>query len=134
MKHKVEQNIPKKKSGSELHVKAMTNFFQSCFDALISIDYTEVKCVIIASPGFVKDEFFKFIQDQMLKPDLVAFNKKTNFIQKIVRAKSSTGYLSGLNEVLSDPTIQAQLKETKAIKEILVLEDFYKVNKKNIYF
>jgi len=41
----------------------------------------------------------------MLKPDFAAFNKKNNFMQKILRAKTSSGYLSGLNEVLSDPTL-----------------------------
>ncbi|KAL4435560.1 hypothetical protein ABPG74_020336 [Tetrahymena malaccensis] len=131
MKHKIEKHIPKKKSGAEQHDKAMEKFFETCFEYLMTMNYDQIKCLVLASPGYVKDDFYKYIQDQMQRADLAAFNKKSNFLQKIVRAKSSTGYLNSLSEVLSDPTIQEQLKDTKAIKEVKALDDFYKVMSKD---
>jgi hypothetical protein len=36
-------------------IKAMEKFYEICFDVLKSLDFEKLKCIIIASPGFVKD-------------------------------------------------------------------------------
>jgi len=41
----------------------MNKFFQLCLDSLMTIDFNVIKCCILASPGFVKDEFFEFIKE-----------------------------------------------------------------------
>lgn len=61
MKHKIEKHIPKKKSGAEQHDKALDKFFESCFEYLMTIDFNKIKCLVLASPGYVKDDFYKFI-------------------------------------------------------------------------
>lgn len=128
LKSKIERHIPKKKSGAEQHDKALTKFFESCFEAFIQIDFDKIKCVVIASPGFVKDEFWKYVEKQLVNPDIAALNKRTLFMQKVVKTKSSTGFLNSLTEVLSDPTVANLLKDTKAFKEIKALDDFYMVS------
>jgi len=30
---------------------------------ILDIDFSKIKCLIIASPGFVKDEFYKYIAE-----------------------------------------------------------------------
>jgi len=63
IKEKIEKSIPKKKSGADVHEKALNIFFKNCFDIMIKIDFEKIKCLIIASPGFVKDYFYKFIRE-----------------------------------------------------------------------
>ena len=53
-------------------------------------------------------------------------------MEKFLVVKSSTGYLNSLLEILENPTVMEKLKDTKAIKEIKVLERFYNVMKTNI--
>ena len=100
-----------------------------CFEVLIKIDFELIKCLIIASPGFVKDDFFKFIKENFQKVEYLQLNKKHNIISKILLAKSSSGYLNSLNEILTVPAIESRLKDTKAVKEIKVLDEFYFVFK-----
>lgn len=51
--------------------------------------------------------------------------------EKIITVKCSTGYLSSLNEVLADPTVQSKMENTKAISQSKVLEEFYGMMQKN---
>lgn len=44
----------------------MKIFYGMCFNSLISVDFSTLKCFIIASPGFVKDEFLKFIKEKSM--------------------------------------------------------------------
>jgi protein pelota len=76
------------------------------------IDFTHIKCLIIASPGFVNEQFYKHLQevtqneaDKMLRKNL----------EKIVLVKSSTGYLNSLNEVLMDEKVMVRMENTKAL-------------------
>lgn len=51
-------NIPKKRmDGNDSHFTKLEKFFDQCFQALLTINYEETKCIIIASPGFVKENF-----------------------------------------------------------------------------
>jgi len=54
----------KKKSGAEYHEKGVKEFFKLCFDALLTVDLEAIKGIIIASPGYVKDEFFKYVKEE----------------------------------------------------------------------
>lgn len=67
------------------------------------IDFNATKCLIIASPGFVAEQFYNYLcQRTQDDPDK---NLKKN-LDKIVLSKSSTGYKNGLNEVLADPKVE----------------------------
>lgn len=43
---------------------------------------------------------------------------------KFIIAHSSTGYLQGLEEVLKDPSIQLQLRDTQFARETLIFDEF----------
>lgn len=64
IKHKIEKAIPKKKSGAELYEKEMQKFYQQCFEAILDIDFSKIKALIIGSPGFVKDNFYNYIKEK----------------------------------------------------------------------
>ena len=80
-----------------------------------------VKCVLLASPGFVRDHFFEYmIQDAVKNDTKVILDNKTKF----TLVHSSSGFKHALNEVLVDPTIQVKLADTKAASEVKALEKF----------
>ena len=78
------------------------------------VDFTNIKCLIIASPGFINEQFYKYLQevtqnetDKMLRRNL----------EKIVLAKSSSGFMTSLNEVLMDEKVMVKMQNTKAIEQ-----------------
>jgi len=128
IKSKIEKNIPKKKSGSEFHDKTLKQFFELCFVALLSVDFEKIKGFIIASPGYVKDQFFEYIKEMCQKEE---FSKIKANLNKFLLVKSSNGYKDALNEALCDPKVLVALKDTKAIRELRSLEKFYETMKKD---
>lgn len=83
-----------------------------------------VKCVILASPGFVKDQFYDFMIQEAVKQDIkVLIENKTKF----VLAHSSSGFKHSLKEIMLDPLLQNRLVETKAAGEVKALESFYQM-------
>ena len=59
---KVEQSIPRKRGDASNHRKAMDKFFDKVMQSLlrhIDLKDGKIKVVIIAGPGYVKDDFFK---------------------------------------------------------------------------
>ena len=52
---RIERRMPKKKIGEQLYSKARLKFFQEVYEAIKThVDFTEVKVVLIGSPGFLK--------------------------------------------------------------------------------
>lgn len=62
LRAKIERNIPKKRADGKVHRENVEKFFEMVLQALLrEIDFSIVKSVLIASPGYVKDDFFKYI-------------------------------------------------------------------------
>lgn len=57
------------------------------------VNFDVVKCVLIASPGFVKDQFFEFMQQQAVKNDCKVLLENKG---KFVLVHSSTGFKHSL--------------------------------------
>jgi protein pelota len=123
LKAKIELSIPKKRTGSSAHGKAVQKFYANVVDAIKRhIDFQLVKCVLLASPGFVKEDFFKFMIDQAVRQDdrLILENKS-----KFVLCHSSSGHKHALDEVLNDPALRNQIADTKAVEDVKCLENFF---------
>ncbi|XP_071944987.1 protein pelota homolog isoform X2 [Antedon mediterranea] len=121
---KLEQNIPRKRKGfCQQHDKALLKFYDSVLQAVQRhINFEIVKCVIVASPGFVKDQFCEYLFQQAVKLDLkILLENRHKFIQ----VHSSSGHKHALKEVLSDPDLSTRLADTKAAGEVKALEQFY---------
>ncbi len=126
MKAKVEVGIPKKRKGASQHDKSLNNFFQKLLDAILkNISFDIVKCIIVASPGFTKDQFGNFLADS------TSNNKHYETIlknmSKFIYVHSSSGYKQALQEVLSKPEIMSQIKNTKAADDINIMEKFNEI-------
>lgn len=127
LKGKVEISIPKKRSGSTEHDKGKTRFFEKIFNNLLKqINFENIKCVVIASPGFTKDDFKKYMDEQIddnPKDNAVIKNN----INKFLYTHSSSGYKHSLEEILAKPDIKRAIKSTKCINDVEAMEDFNKV-------
>lgn len=124
VKSKIEVNIPKKRNNAvSQHEKGMDRFMDAILQALLRhVDFEIVKCVIVASPGFTKDQFYKYLCDRMVKENIkVLIDNKHKFLL----VHSNSGFKSALTEVLADPMVLAKLEDTKAITEVRALERFF---------
>lgn len=126
VKAKIEVQIPRKRRGSsQQHDKGVLKFFDAILQAILRhINFDVVKCLILASPGFVKDQCYEYIFKEAVKTDnRVLFDNKSKFML----VHTSSGFKHSLQEALTDPSILSRLSDTKATAEIHALENFYKL-------
>merc|ERR1711892_312689 len=119
VKAKIQLAIPQKRRPDK-YKEAMGKFFKKIVAAVeLHLDLEKLKCVLIASPGFVRDEFLAHI----LAP--IEQNRKfTTNREKFVSVHSSSGYKHSLTEVLGTEEVARRLGDTKASKEVAALEKF----------
>jgi protein pelota len=124
-KARIETNIPKKRIGSSNHRTAVNKFFEAVYQAALRhLNFTQVKCVLLGSPGFVKDDLFKYIKEQMVRREDRPFIEN---ISKFVLCKASSGHKHALDEMFSEPSITSQLATTKVAKEVATLDQFMRM-------
>ncbi len=122
---KIDVAIPRKRKGSVTqHEKALQRFHDTVLQAVLRhVNFDVVKAVIVASPGFVKDQFLEYMRQHAVKHDVkVLIENKSKFLA----VHASSGFKHSLREVLQDPAIQARLQDTKAAEEVRALDSFYR--------
>lgn len=62
-KLKIDKNVSRKAAGEDKYVKSLGKFFDECYKGIRTIDYSKIKCMIIASPGFVNEQFLKYVKE-----------------------------------------------------------------------
>ncbi|TPX30163.1 hypothetical protein SmJEL517_g06207 [Synchytrium microbalum] len=121
---RIETPVPRKRKGSVTNYeKGLTKFYEQVYQAVLRhVDFNVVKVLIVASPGFVKDQFFSYMMAEAIKTDnkVIIENKP-----KILLVHCSSGHKHALKEVLEQPAIQARLSDTKYAQEVKTLERFY---------
>lgn len=125
-KARIDVNIPKKRTGyTSQQDKANHKFFEAMYQAILRhVDMTQIKCVLLASPGFVKDDFFAYLQQESVRrEDRILIENKSKFIL----CKASSGHKHALEEVFSNPQVMSQLTETKVAREVQVLQTFLRM-------
>lgn len=122
---KVEHSIPRKRRGScAQHDKALEKFYELVLQGIIRhINFDVVKVVLVASPGFVREQFFEFMMREALRRELKMLLEHRS---KFLLVHSSSGHRHALTEVLSDAAVVSKLADTKAAGEVKALDDFYK--------
>ena len=109
----------------------MTNFFQKILDAITSnINFEIVKCVVVASPGFTKDQFGDFLVNNTSNNKHYEIIRKN--LNKFTYVHSSTGYKQAIQEILAKPEILTQIKNTKASEDVLVMENLNNILAKDM--
>lgn len=124
IRSKIEVGIPRKRKGNvQQHEKGLAKFYDAVMQGILRhVNFNVVKCILIASPGFVKDQFFDYMFQQAVKLDnKVLLDNKSKFL--LVHA--SSGFKHSLKEVLQDPAVTAKMSDTKAAGEVKALENFY---------
>ncbi|XP_038215138.1 protein pelota [Zerene cesonia] len=124
VRSKIDVTIPRKRKGFvQQHEKGLAKFYEAVMQGILRhIDFSVVKCIILASPGFVKDQFYDYMMQQAVKTDnkLLIENKS-----KFLLVKASSGFKHSLKEVLQEPSVMAKISDTKAASEVKLLESFY---------
>ncbi|GAB0094070.1 Protein pelota [Sergentomyia squamirostris] len=124
VRSKIEISIPRKRKGNvQQHEKGLAKFYESVIQGILRhVNFDVVKCVLLASPGFVKDQFYDYMFQQAIKSDnKVLLDNKAKF----VLIHSSSGFKHSLKEVLQDPAVTSRMSDTKAAGEVKALEQFY---------
>ncbi|CAG0912752.1 unnamed protein product [Notodromas monacha] len=124
VRNKVEVQIPRKRKGNaQQHEKGLHRFYDTVIQGILRhVNFEVVKCVLIASPGFVKDQFYEYMMQQAMKSDnKVLLDNRGKFLL----VHSSSGFKHALKEVLMDPVVTMKLADTKAAGEVKSLEAFY---------
>ncbi|EGT45824.1 hypothetical protein CAEBREN_01101 [Caenorhabditis brenneri] len=120
---KIDMTIPRKRKGfTSTHEKGLDKFYEAvCAAFMRHVDLQVVKCVVVASRGFVKDAFFehlqKYYEDNGKK---LSADQKAKFML----THSSSGFKHALKEVLETPQVAAKLADTKAQGEVKALNQF----------
>ncbi|KAF0295775.1 Protein pelota [Amphibalanus amphitrite] len=122
---KIDQSIPRKRKGhTSQHEKGLQRFFETVMQAVLRhVRLDVVKCVLIASPGFVKDQFAEYMWQTAFKTDNKQLLESKG---KFLLVHASSGFKHSLKEVLQDPAVTARLSDTKAAGEVKALEQFYR--------
>ncbi|KAK9965342.1 hypothetical protein ABG768_004440 [Culter alburnus] len=126
LRAKVEVTIPRKRKGScAQHDKALDRFYEAVMQGILRhFNFDVVKCILVASPGFVKDQFISYLFKEAVRQDCKILLENRS---KFMVVHSSSGHKYSLKEVLCDPAVTARLSDTKAAGEVKALEDFYKM-------
>lgn len=124
-KARIDMTIPKKRTGSNNHVKALGRFYEAVYQAVLNhVDFDHVKCILCGSPGYVKDDFYKYLCAESVRRD---DRKLIENKQKFVLCRASSGHKHALEEVFRDETIMARMTETKIAKEMDALTRFMRM-------
>ncbi|EEF50066.1 protein PELOTA 1 isoform X2 [Ricinus communis] len=121
---RIETSIPRKHGPAIAgYESALNKFFEHILQAFLKhIDFSVIRCAVIASPGFTKDQFHRHLlleaERRQLRP--IIENKS-----RIVLVHTSSGYKHSLKEVLDAPNIMNMIKDTKAAQEVRALEEFF---------
>lgn len=126
---KIENTIPRKhKSAVTGHDKALQKFFDNVMQGIQRhVNFDIVKAVIIASPGFIKDQFMEYMLAQAQQKNIQGILDNKG---KFLTAHSSSGHRHALREVLEDEAVINKLADTKAAGEVRALNEFYDMLKK----
>ena len=93
VKAKIEMSIPRKRKGQcANHDKSLEKFYERIVQALLThINFDIVKAVIVASPGFTKDQFFEYMNAYAVK-NLPATKVLIDNKSKFLLVHSASGF------------------------------------------
>ncbi|CAZ83498.1 unnamed protein product [Tuber melanosporum] len=119
LRQRIEVPVPRKRVGST------TGYEKAVYQSIIRhFDFSALKVILLASPGFVADGLKDYIFLTALQSDYkpILHSKK-----KFVTVHCSTGHIHSLNEVLKSPEVSATLADTKFAKETKAMEAFFEM-------
>ncbi|CAM9487969.1 unnamed protein product [Chrysoparadoxa australica] len=126
-KARIEINIPRRRPGSSDHKKAIEKFFEAVYQNILRhVSFTKIKCVLLGSPGYVKDDFWEYMNQASVRRDDRALIENKG---KFVLCHANSGHKRAVEELFAQPGVAARLADTKAAAEVKALEGFFKMFK-----
>ncbi|XP_057471701.1 protein PELOTA 1 [Actinidia eriantha] len=121
---RIEASIPRKHGPAIAgYDKALNKFFENVTQAFLKhVDFNVVRCAVIASPGFTKDQFHRHLLLEAERRQLRAIIENKS---RIILVHTTSGYKHSLREVLDAPSVMDMIKDTKAAQEVRALKDFF---------
>jgi len=126
VRQKIEIAIPRKRVGSASgHDASLKRFYLAVYDAIKRhFDMALIKVILIASPGFLREDFLKWMFAEAVRNgDKAILENKAKF----VLCQASSGFKHSLKEVLADPSVASRLDQTKAFGEVKALDTFFEM-------
>lgn len=119
----IDVSVPRKRRGSSSqHDDAMKRFFEK---VLTSIEqkfrFDIIKVVLVASPGFVRESFLKWMWETAVRLDKKSLLEQRS---KFVAVHSTSGHKHALGEVVASPEALKLLADTKFAGEVKILARF----------
>lgn len=123
IKAKIDKSIPKKRRGdSSSHDKAVAKFMDTLVvSTLRNLDLLKLKAIVLVAPGILADTLFKGIVSSL---EETGDKEMIRTKEKFITAKSSTGYLQGLEEALKTPQLTKRLQDTKVQRNVTLFDEF----------
>lgn len=127
---RIEVTIPRKgKNAIYNRDGAIQKFFQQILNAMEQhVDLKRLKVLLISSPGFVKDEFYNYVNLQAIRMDIRSWIDNKS---KVILCHSSSGQKQAFQEIVSKPELQKRLSNTKAVGEVRILNQFREMLQKD---
>lgn len=124
---RVSVSLPRKRVSTTGYDKALVRFFEQVYAGIKDhISLEVVKCVILAGPGFVKDDFLSWMFLRATQSgDTPILTRKSMFNP----AHTSCVHKQALKELLADTQVQKAIAHTKAAAHLRALEEFYQMVK-----
>ena len=137
---KIETRMPKKYGAAAAGIgKAQSKFFSRCALAIgQNIDFSAIQCLVLAGPGFTKDELLKnlLLEASRAKGSLESGDSKGGGASllpilenkgKIITAHASSAFGHSLQEVLSSPEISKRIANTRASSQTDAINRFHQM-------
>ncbi|CAM1509785.1 Fc.00g001200.m01.CDS01 [Cosmosporella sp. VM-42] len=123
LKVRIESPIPKKVDSTSSQDTGMRRFFEKTLSTLLrTVDFTGSRPLLLASPGFVAENFRQYITNQGRdKADKVL----TAVAKQATVLHANSGHIHSLNEMLKSPEVLAKMKDMKFAKEAQYVDQFF---------
>lgn len=107
--------VPSKRAGTDRHEAARARFFDAVLSAMRQkIDFSAARVIVIASPGFLKDEFLDFVLAAAAARGL---KEVADARDRFVCVHSTGGHKHALAATLANPAAAARILHTRAASE-----------------
>jgi protein pelota len=116
-----KHNIPRKAANVKNRKQEVNKFFEKIKSSMNNHLPSGIIALIVAGPGFVKERFFNFIQEEWIDKE----------VQFILESTGSSGK-NGVVEIIRRGLVDKLAGELQVMKEIKLLERFEKLLVSNI--
>jgi protein pelota len=106
------RNISGKRVIDKNRQKTVDEFYKTVANALLK--FNDVQSIVIAGPGFVKNDFYKFLEE-----------KQKEIAKKSILESTGAGGRSGIHEILKKGTVEKLTAENRIAHEMSAIEEIF---------